>query len=134
MLETVEWWLTQCLLDANVMTKAQVADKLAKMRKYALDFGRHSNIPECCIQAFVNNWDAHRLARARKIEKEIGRPLWEYIPCDKCLDTQRAVAIHKCHPGCGAENFMDEKEAAAMFKRNKETAAYRAAHPEALKP
>lgn len=75
--------------------------------------GRHSNIPECCIEYFVAIWwpivllsNAEsaafiraRVARIRETERQLGVK-FGHTPCEACLVTGRVVKVARCPPDC----------------------------------
>lgn len=55
--------------------------------EYTRRFGRHSNIPECCIEAFINgNTYPDRFAK--------------YGRCRTCINTGHRVKVHFCTTDC----------------------------------
>lgn len=81
------------------------------MDSYHVRFGRHSNIPDCCIWFFLSTWkgwendpflDRDYRRAANIIGKNAG-----YVICPTCLLNNNIKKIHKCYQGCG---FDIEKE------------------------
>ena len=64
-------------------------------REYHIEFGRHSNIPDCCIEFWLGEWG--RILN--KPEAERHRVDVGYVPCSKCLEEKRFVVVHRCN-GC----------------------------------
>lgn len=64
-------------------------------------FGRHSNIPECCIKFFVTEWSQNQVKTAyeRDSEQKI-----EYVRCLRCLKEKQYFPLHKCTLKC--EQFL----------------------------
>jgi len=63
-------------------------------------FGRHSNIPECCIAFFIGDW-----AEQSKTQASYDRdPIMEYVRCPRCLREKRHFPLHKCTVRC--EKFL----------------------------
>lgn len=64
-------------------------------------FGRHSNIPECCIKFFIVEWNQNQdeTAYERDPNKQI-----EYVRCERCLKENQYFPIHKCTLQC--EKFL----------------------------
>ena len=60
---------------------------------YDIKFGVHSNIPICCIEAYVT--DNMPLISGR---------VWGYRPCWECYTKDIQVEIHLCTSGC--KNFL----------------------------
>lgn len=75
-------------------------------------FGRHSNIPECCIEHFVSRVDYGAAKRRNGAN---------YAMCETCLNSDiEPVKIHRCTEAC-AEHFRDvigfsEERIAEMFR------------------
>ena len=55
--------------------------------EYHTELGRHSNIPECCIEEWNNG------RRGKDVPSDLHV---QYVPCSKCVDKQSFVEIHKC--------------------------------------
>lgn len=77
-----------------------------ELKEYHWAFGRHSNLPNCCIDFFVEEWDMsecwqnegnwyHQAIRAAK---------YGYVPCPRCLGTGNKVKIRWCLDECGKEH------------------------------
>lgn len=66
-----------------------------QQNEYYKLYGIHSNIPECCVDAFING----KKGKDTKVS-------WGYIPCDTCEQTNNKVKIHICDMSC--EPFMRE--------------------------
>lgn len=64
-------------------------------RAYHVEYGRHSNIPDCCIAFWLGRWQSI----FDKPEGERHRVSVGYVPCPKCLEEKRFVAVHQCR-GC----------------------------------
>lgn len=73
--------------------------------------GRHSAIPECCIQYFLDVWDPlffqadgwpkveARQALVRVFERIYGIKS-RYIPCETCLLNGHVIVLQRCPPDC----------------------------------
>lgn len=55
-------------------------------------FGKHSNIPDCCI----NHWI---YLKNNKIKQEREKNI-RYIRCPKCKENNIIIKIHKCNQNC----------------------------------
>lgn len=70
---------------------------------YFKEMGRHSNIPECCIEFFCYKWnidgwsDDERDKRWNEVYK-VGP--YQYMPCDTCLKKGNIVEMHICKVEC----------------------------------
>lgn len=74
--------------------------------------GRHSGIPECCIQYFVEVWDPLFYAAdswSSKVEERhvlvgvferVYGAKFRHIPCDACLLDGKAIRLQRCPPDC----------------------------------
>jgi hypothetical protein len=73
--------------------------KLTRVRSRAVDFawGIHSNIPECCVRFYVDEWD-DKSAYANQVRWSGFK---DYIPCPDCLRNNRRNVLHVCDPSCG---------------------------------
>ncbi len=97
---------------------------------YDIEYGLHSNIPDCCVDFFVATYD--RLTRTNpdgraayvddqyKAERFWGR-VWNYVACPDCRDTGYHRELHVCAGECEGlylrlqvkHGLMTSKEAAA---------------------
>jgi hypothetical protein len=78
-------------------------------------YGRHSNIPDCCIRFFVEEWDGKELWRRQDIPivRMIRRARAGYVLCPACLQSNHVVKIRQCRKECGKEcvnEFWDRRE------------------------
>lgn len=64
-----------------------------KMTIYHILFGRHSNIPECCIKFWLGPW-AHHTVKQQYVYQTLAFP--NYIPCPDCVENKRVAKIHIC--------------------------------------
>lgn len=74
------------------------------MDKYHRLHGKHSNIPECCIEWWLCKWPnifqnhakslTHRL-RTMDVERDIEKT-YNYIPCPACLLKKHWQKLHEC--------------------------------------
>ena len=71
---------------------------MSKTRDIA--YGLHSNIPMCCINFFVEEWDYMQdTPHSRAID--MANPKWNYVPCPECLQTNNRVHLRMCEAECG---------------------------------
>ncbi len=70
------------------------------------DFGIHSNIPECCVKFFVDQFQLfdpnalkYYLKYSRIVERQI-RKAFRYRPCPECLLAKRWHELHLCTWDC----------------------------------
>ena len=69
-------------------------------RSYDILYGRHSLIPECCIQFFVTQWDGE-FARRSAYYEAVQLANFKYVPCPECLVARNKVRIRECERDCG---------------------------------
>ena len=62
--------------------------------EYDTKFGTHSDIPVCCIEAYITGD-----MPLTPIVNRAGRS-WDYRPCWECYLRNRWVEIHHCSKGC----------------------------------
>lgn len=55
--------------------------------EYTRRFGRHSNIPDCCIEAFIE-------------DRTYRDGFLDYARCERCIETGHKVKIHRCTTDC----------------------------------
>lgn len=77
-------------------------------RERDIAYGRHSNIPECCIMFFVDEWDFTKRTKHRKLLWE-SSPRWNYVPCPKCLKENRRAHLRMCEAECGKKCWLEFK-------------------------
>jgi hypothetical protein len=73
------------------MLKAKLSLYEQLLRAYDIVEGRHSGIPDCCIQSFVDgvNWNIMiNRVKSQKKKVEITNN-WSYVPCQDCIDNKR---------------------------------------------
>jgi len=75
--------------------------------EYTWAFGRHSNIPECCIEFFVSG---EYLEYIKNGYSTLG---WRYMPCPKCLGENNQVELHYCTNQCSA--FLKSINGSSLF-------------------
>lgn len=70
-------------------------------KKFHFLFGIHSGIPLCCIDFFINVWDARELYRQdRPLVKAIHASEVRYVQCPSCLRHKRAARLRRCGEEC----------------------------------
>lgn len=70
---------------------------------YFKEMGRHSNIPECCIEFFCYKWNIDGWSEEERNERwgkvySVGP--YKYAPCDDCLEIGKIVELHFCNEKC----------------------------------
>ncbi len=63
---------------------------IAPPAEYHIKFGKHSNIPDCCIQYFISS----------KYQYLYTANNWKYIPCPKCFKENKKNKLHYCNYKC----------------------------------
>ena len=66
---------------------------------YDVAFGRHSLIPECCIEFFIGPWASNDYTQWTAEDRDPGFD-GEYVRCDECMRLNKQVKIHKCTKDC----------------------------------
>lgn len=76
---------------------------------YHRAFGKHSNIPSCCVEFFIFEWDRNEGWRneGNWYHQAISAASWGYVPCPQCLGKGRKVKIKLCVNECGGEHRED---------------------------
>lgn len=62
-------------------------------------YGRHSQIPECCITFYVEEWDNHTTLKTH-YSTMIHDSGYNYVPCPKCFFQGIKVKIVQCETDC----------------------------------
>jgi len=62
--------------------------------EYTKHFGRHSGIPECCIDFFISG-DYLKPEHLHCVTNK-----WHYQPCPSCLACNQPINIHYCTKAC----------------------------------
>lgn len=60
--------------------------------------GRHSNIPECCIDFYEGPWEQlWRTDEGQRMD-----PRWEinYVRCPGCIEKDYVIEVHLCDATC----------------------------------
>lgn len=71
------------------------------MRKYHTAFGIHSNIPVCCVEFFIGDYDQMYYDTKQHYIKGVGVfRRWNYIPCPKCAKSNNKIMLHECTIPC----------------------------------
>lgn len=69
--------------------------------KYHYEFGIHSNIPACCVDYFIKEFQHKGLDyRANYIKVVSLHRKWHYIPCPECHTLNYKILIHECTTVC----------------------------------
>lgn len=72
---------------------------------YHWEFGRHSCIPECCIEHFVE-YSGYVEAWKHYVRDDWDTPA-SYVRCPRCRATDRVLEIHTCVRGCAWWDRLD---------------------------
>src|ERR1039458_3891016 len=71
--------------------------------KWHTRFGKHSLIPDCCIEFWLGFYYKTPYQITKKYKewrKQVGASHWGYIPCPICVLQNHRIVIHKCGPEC----------------------------------
>lgn len=77
-----------------------------RFNAYDIEYGRHSNIPECCIKFFIKEWQQIWPDRWKSKLYFKGYSHVGYVPCRKCQDEKKYAVVHLC-VGKTCESFND---------------------------
>ncbi len=74
----------------------------SNLLKYHKMYGKHSNIPYCCITFWCTEWESvmsfyykSYVSLWESVEAKLGKT-YGYIPCPKCLENKRWNKLHVC--------------------------------------
>lgn len=73
-----------------------------KRQESDVAYGRHSLIPECCIQFYITDWDNHRTLATHYCTM-VQHSDYNYVPCPKCFFRGIRQEIRICDEECGKE-------------------------------
>lgn len=73
---------------------------------YHWKFGRHSGIPDCCVEYWLTQWDNDRNTQSKHHEAVICLG-WGYVPCPACLSLKRKARVVQCDLECGGQHLKD---------------------------
>jgi len=74
---------------------------------YDWEFGRHSNIPVCCIIFYMENWDMIWNKENDPYGQAVNAAGFGYVPCPRCLGRNNRIKIKNCALECGKEHRED---------------------------
>jgi hypothetical protein len=79
------------------------------IERYHIAFGRHSNIPDCCIQFYVTEWYPffENKWRGTVYYDAVQRSEFKYVPCPKCYYMNQKAEIRICAVECGGDHPED---------------------------
>ncbi len=69
-------------------------------RQWHAALGRHSRIPECCIEYFLECWE-----RKQRTRYDLGV---YYVRCPRCVATDNLADLHHCTPECSFQREIRE--------------------------
>lgn len=70
-------------------------------------FGKHSNIPNCCIDFFVEEWEFIHIRKDDLYVRAVNSCAWGYVPCPECLGRGNKVHVRQCITECGKKCWKD---------------------------
>lgn len=74
-----------------------------RINEYHAAYGKHSNIPECCIKYFINGWDK---------DSEYAKVIYDalsdvrYVPCPRCFASKSFIQVRNCITECGKDCYI----------------------------
>jgi hypothetical protein len=71
-------------------------------RERDIAYGRHSQIPECCIAYFIDQWQSE-LWKDSAYRNVVHESDYNYVPCPACFYAKRKVKIIDCIVDCRRE-------------------------------
>ena len=76
---------------------------------YDIQYGRHSNIPECCIRFFVEEWAPKQLYLQTNLPvvKAVRKSKARYVQCPECIAQKIVVRLRLCLTDCGRDCRLD---------------------------
>ena len=79
------------------------------MRTKAFDiaYGLHSNIPDCCIAFYTDEWEDEWIRENSPYAKAVALANVKYVPCPKCLVSRNFIKLKDCLKECGYECWKD---------------------------
>ena len=69
-------------------------------------YGRHSLIPDCCIQFYIDEWENHCTLNTHYQEMAHASD-YNYVPCPKCFFQGIKVKIRVCEIDCKRKCWLD---------------------------
>lgn len=83
----------------------------AEEKAYNWVFGLHSRIPACCIEFFIEEWDAYAIYNQQDnpYRKAVDAARFGYVPCPRCLGTNNRAKLKVCAIECGGNHRDDFK-------------------------
>lgn len=71
-------------------------------KEYHIAYGRHSLIPNCCIQFYVTEWEPFYETKWRETayHELIYKSEYDYVPCPACFFGNNRVVIRDCVTEC----------------------------------
>jgi hypothetical protein len=92
------------------ITKMEIADiKNRRMAQFNRDYGRHSLIPECCIEFYITEWHPFFETKWRHTAYNdmLDASPYNYVPCVDCFFSGQIVKIRLCQRDCGRDCVED---------------------------
>lgn len=71
-----------------------------KTQEYHFAFGIHSNIPLCCVEFFIGEYNEMWKDGKQFYQKALIKKRWNYIPCLKCAKSRNKIVLHECDARC----------------------------------
>lgn len=72
---------------------------------YHRAYGKHSNIPDCCIEFWLTEWlrefrDELGTGWSSPYARAINRAGWGYVPCPECFGGGFKIKVRDCAKEC----------------------------------
>lgn len=69
--------------------------------QYHIEFGRHSGIPDCCIEFWLGWWDEEfNTPEQMDYSYFLHHSPWGYVPCPTCIQNDKRARIVDCDWEC----------------------------------
>ncbi len=72
----------------------EIQQEANDVNQYHIQFGKHSNIPDCCIRFFIGEWSPSNKSASER------DGVVNYIRCDRCIRHGKQNVLHICNSDC----------------------------------
>ena len=97
-------------MDTKTMNAARKTAVIINQERYHTLYGRHSDLPECCILFFIHEWEGRDLWRDNEENpyvRAVRASKANYVQCPQCLAAGKIVRMRECVIECGRECYND---------------------------
>lgn len=96
--------IDSCLKGTRILRMTRAEEKA-----FDWAYGRHSNIPSCCIEFFVEEWSRRRMWEHEDdpYVRAVNVAHFNYVPCPTCLGRNKRAKLKLCVDECGGEHHRD---------------------------